>query len=388
MSSTRRAFITIGAGSILIPFFSKIFDWGVPEKGYIIGGKSLDDFSGPKAIFMDLENKSFKYFPVDKGVHSIVQKPSEPNKFFFFCQKPRDVCTEIELLGDSYYSQAITTKQGRYFYGHGAYTRDGKKMYCTENDYKNGRSLIVVRETERFQVIDEFEQGLNSPHDMCFLNDGKTLAIANGGIKEYLGSNNHVITTPDRLISSLTLVDAETKKTKLQIVGDDHYSIRHLYKSPGGELAFISIYKGIEEDDKLKPKSYPHIPMVGILYPNNEIVYMEMIPRVIELMKFHTLSVILSVKHQFIAVSTFKGGVVTFWNSKNGKFLKTMTLAAPCGLCLSYDESYIYVTSLMGSFYSISSKTLELCGTRAEADPNINLRWSSHLLFSNHLTHA
>ncbi|EFG2885926.1 DUF1513 domain-containing protein, partial [Escherichia coli] len=80
----------------------------------------------------------------------------------------------------------IPSISGRHYYGHGAFSRDGALLYVTENDFENAAGVVGVYDaTDGFRRTGEFPTYGVGPHELLLLEDGQTLAIANGGIETH-----------------------------------------------------------------------------------------------------------------------------------------------------------------------------------------------------------
>lgn len=80
----------------------------------------------------------------------------------------------------------FATPFDRHFYGHGVFSASGQILYATENDYEAGAGRIGLYDaTDRFRRIGEFDAYGIGPHDIALMPDGRTLAIANGGIETH-----------------------------------------------------------------------------------------------------------------------------------------------------------------------------------------------------------
>lgn len=79
----------------------------------------------------------------------------------------------------------LVAPQGRHFYGHGAFTSDGRYLLTTENAYDVPAGRIGVWDADRGYVrVGEFSSGGLGPHEIIRLADGN-FAIANGGIQTH-----------------------------------------------------------------------------------------------------------------------------------------------------------------------------------------------------------
>ena len=81
----------------------------------------------------------------------------------------------------------FTTPANRHFYGHGVFSRDGRLLYATEHDNETRDGLIgVYNATGGYKRIGEMPTYGIGPHEVILLSDGKTLAVANGGIETHI----------------------------------------------------------------------------------------------------------------------------------------------------------------------------------------------------------
>ena len=92
----------------------------------------------------------------------------------------------------------FAAKPGRHFFGHGVFSADGKLLYATENDYERAAGMIGVRDaTGGYQQIGEFPAHGMEPHDIALLGDGRTMVIANGGIRTHPDRGDDELNLPE-----------------------------------------------------------------------------------------------------------------------------------------------------------------------------------------------
>ena len=66
------------------------------------------------------------------------------------------------------------------------FSPDGKLLYATENDFDNAAGMIGIYDaTDDFRRVGEFPTHGVGPHELLLMPDGRTLAIANGGIETH-----------------------------------------------------------------------------------------------------------------------------------------------------------------------------------------------------------
>lgn len=143
--------------------------------------------------------------------------------------------------------QVFNAESGRHFYGHGVFSHDGKQLFVTENDYANERGVIGVYDVAAgYRKTGEFMSHGIGPHDLLLLGDGRTLAIANGGV-DTVPDAGRVELNLDSMQPSLTFVDCVTGKliAKHEMQhGLNRLSIRHLAASVDGTVWFGGQWKG------------------------------------------------------------------------------------------------------------------------------------------------
>lgn len=106
----------------------------------------------------------------------------------------------------------FTTPPDRHFYGHGVFSRDGRLLYATENDFGAARGVIGVYDAGAgYRRIGEFSSGGIGPHDLALMDDAPVLVIANGGLIEHPDfGNGRRILNPDSIETTLAYVDLRT----------------------------------------------------------------------------------------------------------------------------------------------------------------------------------
>lgn len=106
----------------------------------------------------------------------------------------------------------FTTPEDRHFYGHGAFSPDGRLHYTTENDFEAGRGVIGIYDAvAKFRRVGEFSSFGVGPHDIALLRHSPVLAIANGGLRgpPDIGGGRRIL-NGDTVATSLAYVDLHT----------------------------------------------------------------------------------------------------------------------------------------------------------------------------------
>ena len=144
-------------------------------------------------------------------------------------------------------AKLITPPADRHFYGHGVFSRDGRRLFSTENDYEHARGVIGVYDASgSYQRIDEFDSHGVGPHDVALMPNGRTLAIANGGIETHPDSGRTKLNIAS-MEPSICFVDSHTGDLIVRhrlASGPDQLSLRHIAVTASGDVWFGGQWEG------------------------------------------------------------------------------------------------------------------------------------------------
>lgn len=139
------------------------------------------------------------------------------------------------------------TPEERHFYGHGVFSRNGRLLYAAENDFEAGAGKIGIYDArDAFRRIGEFDTFGVGPHEVILMPDGRTLAIANGGIRTHPDFGRAKLNLPE-MKSTIVLLDSETGALLSNVVLPVDYqrmSLRHMVPASDGSLWIGGQYQG------------------------------------------------------------------------------------------------------------------------------------------------
>ena len=260
---------------------------------------------------------------------------------------------------------------GRHFYGHAVYSGDGKHLFTTENDYASGRGVVAVRDAASLRVEAEFDSGGIGPHQLAWLADGRTLAVANGGIRTHPSAPRQKLNLAT-MRPNLSLIDAASGRLIDQAVGDHpQASIRHLAATPAGDVVVAMQYEGSPADD---------VPLVALYRPTKGAGALE--PLSIPLaeqrsLKQYTASVAVDAATGNAAVTCPRGNRVTFWDTANGRFVAKHRLGDCGGVAVDAPRGEFVVSSGRGALLRFDTQTFALAMDKTARQPD--LKWDNHL---------
>lgn len=260
--------------------------------------------------------------------HGVIHNPGSPGRVVVFEKKGPGAC-EIDLK-ENKIVRRIEPAKGCEFYGHGAYSADSKILYATEYLKETYEGRMVIRDAADMKVIGEFPTHGEWPHDCTFIDDGKVVAITNGG--------GHIDGGAEPCV---TYVEVPGGKLVEKITFDNPLlNAGHLYIGPKGDLAVVhAMREGYHGEEalgaiSLRPKAGKFKTMVS---PAN----------VTAMMKGETLSVVMHHETSVVAATNPYGtnsGLVTFWDMAAQKYLSHEHLEQPRGVALTLDQKHWVIT--------------------------------------------
>ena len=162
----------------------------------------------------------------DRG-HDVTFSPTD-GRGVVFARQPGTFAVVFDPVGQQA-PVTITSVEGRHFFGHGAFSPDGKLLYATENDFDNARSVIGIYDVAGgFRRIGELDGYGIGAHEMLLTPDGTTLVVANGGIETHpdYGRAELNLATMD---PSLSFIDARRLAHRpVALAAAYQLSIRHM----------------------------------------------------------------------------------------------------------------------------------------------------------------
>lgn len=269
----------------------------------------------------------------------------------------------------------LTAATGRHFYGHAVYSPDGKTMWMTENDFDAGRGVIGVYDvTAGYKRIGEFSSGGIGPHELLMKDDGRTLTVANGGIRTHPDSGREKLNIGN-MRPSLAYIDTADGTLTGEVFFDaprmQKLSIRHMALLPGGRIAVgcqdqISdgaILPLVHVHDGGDGTSFKALPVPG-----------DMLDR----FSGYCGSVVSAPDSNVLAVSSPRGGLVGFWSLSDQAWRGHVDFADGCGLALSRDG--IMASSGSGRLEDLTPMKTGAAMVEAHARRHTFRQWDNHML--------
>ncbi|NIA70096.1 DUF1513 domain-containing protein [Pelagibius litoralis] len=268
--------------------------------------------------------------------------------------------------------QQFEAPSTRHFYGHGVFSRDGRWLFTTENDFEAGRGVIGVYDAaagyRREAEIPSYGQG---PHELALLSDGRRLVVANGGIRTHPDSGRRKLNI-DTMSPNLAYIDSGSSALvrSFDLPAELHrLSIRHLAVSKDDQVCLALQNEG--------PRNRL-VPLVGFQRGDEEIALAETPPAILKDMRHYCGSAALDESGAFLAVSAPRGGLVTFWALADQRYLASFAVADGCGVAAAGGDGRFLISSGQGRLlvYDVVNRAPTMLRGNAAG----KLAWDNHLL--------
>jgi hypothetical protein len=243
----------------------------------------------------------------------------------------------------------IASPAGRHFFGHGAFSPDGKLLYATENDFERGRGVIGIYDVAGgYRRIGEFETYGVGPHELILLPDGKTFAIANGGIETHPDYGRAELNL-DEMDPSLCFVDSRDGSLvgQLRLSADQHMlSIRHMVVDRRNRIWFGCQFRGREGLPQL----------VGYATLDGEIRLIELPPDALGGLRNYVGGLAISADLETVAVSSPVGGTILCIDAASTRPVSQTLLQSTCGVAT--DTSGFIATNGLGQWTGLDGSAV------------------------------
>ncbi|AHG47770.1 hypothetical protein RLEG12_32855 [Rhizobium leguminosarum bv. trifolii CB782] len=241
----------------------------------------------------------------------------------------------------------INSIEGRHFYGHGAFSPDGRLLYASENDFDGNRGMIGLYDaTNRFSRIGEFETYGIGPHDMTVSDDGRLLIVANGGIETHPDFGRTKLNLGE-MQPSLVLIDATTGvliEKHLLPAQWAELSTRHVDLDDKGRIWFACQYEGHRKD-------LP--PLIGHFAKGEELSFIDLPEQTTRRLANYVGAIAVNRSEGLVGVTSPKGGASVTIDARTGKVLAETAIQDAAGIAPA--KSGFAVSSYDGDFLTTRS---------------------------------
>lgn len=272
-------------------------------------------------------------------------------------------------LGDGQVVARHKIQSPRHLYGHGLWMPDGEHILTVENDYDAGRGVVAVRDRQ-LDVVALFDSGGIGPHQLAWLEPGKTIVVANGGLLTHPAKPRQKL-NKDNFVSNLTIIDVVSGELIGSVAGPvPAASMRHLTVLADGRVFVGYQYEG----SKLQT-----VPLVGVLDPRRmQIAHPEADDATWLKMQHYVASVAASPDGATALATCPRGHCVTVWDLNGMGHVCTHVVRDTAGVDWDARNARFALTSGVGFAGALAPHRL-LAADMLSLPAYRGWRWDNHV---------
>ena len=296
---------------------------------FVGGGLYVPDAREPSRrlatiAIVDIGKRQIDRFAMDFFAHGFALKRGAWGIAATF-QKIGPGAAEIDIVSGKVL-RTITPEKDRLFYGHGAYSLDGRLLYSTERDEKRKTGLIAIRDAGTLAYLGEFPTYGDHPHDCHLIDDGATMVVTNGGGAMGEGSP-----------AALTYIDVASNQLPEKFIPSNP-------RINTGHVAVLAARQAVVVSAPARGLPDKNLGGVSVMLGQKQLTTMTQPQSVVESMTGEALSVAVSATRKVFGVTHPAGGMVTFWSTQDARHLKTLTLPQARGIEVTLDDKYFAIS--------------------------------------------
>lgn len=316
---------------------------------------------------LDLGNGERHSLPVPVRGHAVM--PLHDQQVLMFGRRPAFECVVADFQAQTI--NAINVAEKRHFNGHGCISATSNVLLTTENDYEGVRGVLGVRDSQTFQVLDEYETHGLDPHDVHLMPDGRTLVVANGGIQTHPDFGRRKLNI-DTMQPSLVYLDVESRRKLDEYrLPDHHLSIRHLIVTDKGDVGVALQYEG--NLYRRQPES-----LVAWQPAGGELRLLAIEPQALRAFSGYMADLAFDPSNGVLAVTSPRGNHVSFWDVNNAEFTHAVALPEPSGIAFLPEQGAFLVSDATGGVHTFDSTSKQAAASPLHHFPGTI--WDNHLV--------
>lgn len=309
--------------------------------------------------------------------HNVLKHPN-PQKPFSVIAIPRraKIAAEIDLQ-KAKVARLFYPAPGGFFYGHGAITPDHQFLLVSEVGKETALGTITVRDLRTLAVVKRISSHGYSPHEILFLNGGRSLLVCNSGSKLATEDGNYQGNPFPSTIAEIEYPSGKLLKS-IACPTQNEFSdgFAHLLLLKSGDIALGTKPQQEESND------HGHL---FIFTPKGVLTQLQL-P---EFLKARAKGQFLSLSQPELSkdlVATMpSAGFAAVFNSTDWRFKTHIELPKINGLAVDTSGCFLYANSGLGDLIKIAVSNLKITerisnlglgGTEAHLDRIWMAPWS------------
>ncbi|MEK9753140.1 MAG: DUF1513 domain-containing protein [Rhodospirillaceae bacterium] len=367
MAIERRGFLTATTAGLGALALSRFVAAGIAGRPRLAG--CFRDTEGDHLAMLSDDGIAVARVRLPGRGHGMAQRPLT-GEVVVFARRPGTFALALDPESSEIVAR-IDSIAGHHFQGHGAFSADGRYLFTAENHYaKEGRGVVGNHDAaDGYKRVGRFDAHGVGICDLALMPDGKTLALANGGILTHPGSGRAKLNLAT-MIPSLAYVETASGRllADYRLAPESHQaSIRHMAVNAEGTVVVFQ-YAGA--------KTWL-VPLVGI-HAGEDAIQLPAAPEAVTAhMRHYCGSVASEPAGRRFAVTSPRGNLATFWDAAERKFLAAAEIADVCGAAAAGRDGRFYLASGAGGM-------VDALAAEGRARP-LAAAWLGCVKWDNHL---
>ncbi len=321
-----------------------------------------------EAALIDAKGRDLQVITLPDRGHSFAID-AEHGRAVAFGRQPGFFAHAFALEGDAV-PQALPLPDDRHYYGHGAFSANGQRIYATENDFDGERGVIGVytQRANGWERSAEFPTHGVGPHEVVLMPDGRTLCVANGGILTHPDYGKTELNL-DSMKPSLVYLDATSGRLleSVALPAELHrLSIRHLAIDGQGAIWFGCQHMGPASERPALVGRHRRGQALELFAGDDETR---------RAMRNYVGSVAIDSSGTILATSSPVGGLVAYWDARSGEQLGQTPLPDGCGVAADRRGGHFLISDGHGGLTDAAASSA--AEKRMAASPDLS--WDNHL---------
>lgn len=262
--------------------------------------------------------------------------------------------------------RSVGAGEDHHFYGHGAFSPDGRFLYVTTNRYSDGEGLISVFDAERqYARVARYPLGGIGPHEVRLHPDGNSLVIGLGGIKTH-PDLDRVKLNLDTMQPALLLMDRRSGEITGRFAPSHHQlSCRHLAIDANGVIVAGYQFQG---------PVWQTPPLIALLDSQSRQFREISLPEALQKsLRNYTASVAISPTLSRFAITTPRANRVIVYDYAENRLVKAPAVTDSAGVISDGAGGFIVSTGGGGLF------AIPEAGDSIQRLASYPIHWDNHL---------
>lgn len=294
----------------------------------------------------------------DRG-HGLVKRPTGTD-LVVMARRPGDWGIVLDWRSGAARAR-LSAPEGHHFYGHAAFSADGRCLFTTENafgtmhlDEETGRLGLWDAENG-YARIGTLRTGGVGPHDVARDRKGRGVWVANGGILTHPDTGRAKLNVAD-MTPSVCLIDSVTGAVEAEIrlpASLHQLSLRHIDTNESGRVAFAAQDEGASEAG---------VSLVGVIDGPDSYRLFELPDDLFGRSQGYCGDVSFNRTGTIVGGGFPRGGFFAFWDAESGRFLRSVEIADGCGVSKTQASGGFVVSSGSGILGSVEPHVPNVLG--------------------------